>query len=194
MLRDPEAGTYLPRQAPPARGADTLEGDPMKRGIALAAGGLAAGALMVYGVGRSLPPDHSATVVDTLASTADVTWDALTDVWAYPQWRPGVDAVEIIALDGRPAWRETGSAGELTFEIVSVEPTRRMVTRIADETLPFGGTWSWTLDADGDATIVTVREDGVIRSPVFRFFARYVFGYTGTMETYLAALADRVSA
>jgi uncharacterized protein YndB with AHSA1/START domain len=150
--------------------------------------------LAVYGIGRALPPDHTATVVDTLPGATDVTWDALTDVWAYPQWRPGVDDVEVIALEGRPAWRESGPDGELTFEIVRVEPNRHIVTRIADDGLPFGGTWSWTLAADGDDTIVTVTEDGVIHSPVYRFFARFVFGYTDTMETYIDALAQRVSA
>ena len=159
--------------------------------LGMGGGMLLVGAL-VWGVGRSLPTDHTVTVVDTLAAAPDSTWDALTDVWAYPQWRPGVDAVEIIALDGRPAWREQGSAGDLTYEIVDVQPRHRIVTRLATPDADYGGTWSWTLTPDGDHTIVEVREDGTIRSPLHRFVARFVTGRTGSMESYLEALAVRV--
>jgi hypothetical protein len=36
---------------------------------------------------------------------------------------------------------------------------------------------------------VHIREDGVVRDVLYRFFARYVFGYTSTMEAYLNNLA-----
>ena len=164
----------------------------MSRTIFGIGGGLLLLGVLAWGVGRSLPPDHSVTVVDTLAAAPDSTWDALTDVWAYPQWRPGVDAVEIIALDGRPAWREQGPSGEFTFEIVDVDPPHHMVTRLAGADLPVGGTWSWSLRPEGDGTIVEVREEGTIRSPIQRFLAHFVTGHADSMESYLEALAHRV--
>jgi len=37
---------------------------------------------------------------------------------------------------------------------------------------------------------VTVTENGEITSPFFRFMARFVFGYAGTIESYLRGLAE----
>ena len=38
---------------------------------------------------------------------------------------------------------------------------------------------------------VTITEEGRIGNPLFRFMARFVFGYSGTIESYLRALAAR---
>ena len=39
--------------------------------------------------------------------------------------------------------------------------------------------------------IWTITENGEIYNPFFRFMARFVFGYTATMETYLKALGKK---
>ena len=36
-----------------------------------------------------------------------------------------------------------------------------------------------------------IREDGGIYNPLFRFLARFVFGYSGTIDTYLKSLAKK---
>ncbi len=41
--------------------------------------------------------------------------------------------------------------------------------------------------------MVTITENGEIYNPFFRFMARFVFGYTVTMETYLKALGKKFS-
>ena len=82
--------------------------------------------------------------------------------------------------------------GEFTFEILDVDPPHRMVTRLAGSDLAVGGTWSWTLRPEGDGTIVEVREDGTIRSPIQRLLAHFVTGHSDSMESYLEALALRV--
>jgi hypothetical protein len=70
-------------------------------------------------------------------------------------------------------------------------PPRRMVTRIADPDLPFGGGWTFELEpADGPqgGTSVRITEDGEVYNPVFRFVSRFVLGHTRSMERYLADL------
>ena len=46
---------------------------------------------------------------------------------------------------------------------------------------------------DGEGTRVTLTENGEIYNPVFRFMARFVFGYDGTMRTYLDGLEARMA-
>ena len=50
---------------------------------------------------------------------------------------------------GRVRFREEGSSGSLTMEIVEATRPTRMVTRIADPDQPFGGTWTFELVPDG---------------------------------------------
>jgi hypothetical protein len=39
--------------------------------------------------------------------------------------------------------------------------------------------------------VLTITERGQISNPVFRFMARYVFGYHATMQEYLASLGRK---
>ena len=71
------------------------------------------------------------------------------------------------------------------MEVSGEEPPRRLVTRIADEDLPFGGTWTYRLEPDGGGTRVTITEDGEVYNPVFRFVSRFVMGHDATLRTYL---------
>jgi hypothetical protein len=66
------------------------------------------------------------------------------------------------------------------------------VSRIADKKLPFGGTWTYELKAADRGTALTIREDGEVYNPVFRFVSRYVFGHYATLDGYLKALETRL--
>ncbi len=64
--------------------------------------------------------------------------------------------------------------------------------RIADDSLPYGGTWTFELaPAEGGGTTLTITEDGFVEPAIFRALARFVFGYHATMEGYLAGLGRR---
>lgn len=39
--------------------------------------------------------------------------------------------------------------------------------------------------------LVTVTERGFVRNPIFRFLARFVFGYSSTLDAYLKALGKK---
>lgn len=94
---------------------------------------------------------------------------------------------------GGPAWVEISRRGErLPLETVQSIPPRTFVARIADPNLPFGGIWTYEIaPADGGSTL-TITERGEIYNPLFRFMARFVFGYTATMEAYLGALGKKL--
>jgi hypothetical protein len=77
------------------------------------------------------------------------------------------------------------------METVEWDPPRRPVGRSADPKLPFGGTWTFEIAEVPGGTSLRIREDGEIRPPIFRFMARFFFGYTRTIGTYLADLGNR---
>ena len=62
-----------------------------------------------------------------------------------PDWRTGVKSFGSLPdQDGRKRWWEQDSHGQkITFELAEAKPPERLVTRIADKGLPFGGTWTF---------------------------------------------------
>lgn len=147
---------------------------------------------LIWLVGALLPKEHVATRMARYHQPPEKIWDALTDVEGMPAWRKDVKAVKRLPdRDGRPAWVETSSFGEMPLYVEASEPPRRLVTRIADPSLPFGGTWTFEVAAaDGGATL-RITERGEVRPAFFRFMSRFVFGYTATMETYLRDLGAK---
>lgn len=161
--------------------------------ILWSAAALAALLGVVWLAGSLLPVAHTARVSRTVDGPPDRVWSVITGVDAFPEWRPGLDTVELLpARGGRPAWRERGPRGAMTMEVVEWREPERMVTRIADEGLPFGGTWTYELSPTEGGTRVTLTEDGEVYDPFFRFMARFVFGHEGTMRSYLDGLEARM--
>lgn len=156
-------------------------------------GGLGAAIVLVLGVGALLPQDHVASVERRVAGAPEEVWRVITDVERMPEWRPEVDRVERLAGRGAlPVWRESGAGGALTMEVTELDPPRRMVTRIADEGLPFGGTWSYELEPAGTGTRLRLTENGQVYNPLFRFVSRFLIGHERTMNAYLDALEGRM--
>jgi uncharacterized protein YndB with AHSA1/START domain len=149
---------------------------------------LAAGVAML---GYTLPKGHVASRKAVFAAPPERIWELIT---GPPGWRPDVKKFEPLpATAGRRTWAETDSRGQrITFEEVEAVPPRRLVTRIADPKLPFGGTWTYEIAADGGRTEVRITEKGEIYNVIFRVAARYYFGYTATLEAYLKALAAKL--
>ena len=148
--------------------------------------------LVVVIGGLLLPKEHTARSYATINAPPESVWRALTDVEAFPAWRSDVARVEMLApSNGRKSWREIGKHGTITFEEVLVDPPRRLIGRIADPSLPFGGSWTYDVVREGAGSRVMITEDGVVRNPVFRFMSRFVFGHHATQEAYLRALGRK---
>lgn len=139
--------------------------------------------------GLAMPSGHVATRAARVAAPPDEVFRLLADVGAQPSWRKDLKSVEILPpRNGRTVWRETGGSGILTLELVESAAPRRLVTRIADDTLPFGGSWTILLAPDGAGTRVTITEDGFVKLAPLRPLARFVFGHTTTIDGYLRHL------
>jgi uncharacterized protein YndB with AHSA1/START domain len=145
--------------------------------------------------GADLPRSHDASRQASFSAPAEAVWTAITDVDAFPSWRTDVKTVQRLPdKDGRAVWVENGSSGKLTLAVDRAEPPRLLVLRIADPDLPFGGTWTYEITPSPGGSSLTITEHGEIYNPVFRFMARFVFGYEATIATYLQALDARLRA
>jgi uncharacterized protein YndB with AHSA1/START domain len=111
-----------------------------------------------------------------------------------PDWRTGVKSYGVLAeQDGIRRWWEEDSHGQkVLFELAEARPGERLQVRIADQGLPFGGTWTFDIapEANGGAEL-RVTEDGEIYNVIFRLMARFFFGYTASIETYLRDLGAK---
>lgn len=157
-------------------------------------GGLVAIVAVVAIVGALLPRAHVATCRARLRAAPERIWGHLVDVDAFPSWRSDVRAVERLPdRDGHAVWRESRAQGDrITFEATESDAPRRLVTRIADEGLPFGGRWIYELSQEGGGTTVTITEEGEVYNPIFRFVARFFLGYHGSLETALKDLGRKL--
>ncbi len=144
--------------------------------------------VLLWIVGAMLPRQHVASRAARFAQPPEAVWKTLSDFASYPTRAPEVSGVKRLPdRNGHPVWALQGK-WPMPLEVEASDPPRRMVTRIADPKLPFGGTWTWELTPEGAGTRVRVTERGEIKAPMFRVLTRFVFGYTSTMDAYLKAM------
>lgn len=172
-----------------------MTGRTFRRGALIAAAVLATVVVVVFGVGAALPAGHTAAASSALSAPPAEVWRLITEVERFPEWRPDISAVRRLPdVDGRPVWREESGTGPLTLAVEEWDPPRRLVARIADEGLPFGGRWIYEIEPEGEGARLTITEEGEVYNPLFRFMARFVFGHDGTIRSYLEAAEAEVGA
>lgn len=144
-------------------------------------------------IGSRLPQSHRASVEQTLTAAPEAVWRTITDIDAFPSWREGLKRVQRLPdRDGLPVWVEEGRSGKMTLAVERLEAPRLLIGRIADPGLPFGGTWTYEIAPASSGSRLRITEDGEIYNPVFRFMARYIFGYEGTIRSYMTSLQKRL--
>ncbi|HWC96553.1 MAG TPA: SRPBCC family protein [Candidatus Sulfopaludibacter sp.] len=144
-------------------------------------------------VGSMLPVKHRATRKARFRASAEALYAVIA---GPPEWRTGVKSFGILPeKDGRRQWWEEDSHGQkITYELIEESPARRLATRIVGPNLPFGGTWTFEIaPAPGGGADLRITEDGEIYNVMFRFMARFFFGYNASIEGYLRDLATKFS-
>jgi hypothetical protein len=147
---------------------------------------------LIVVIGFSLPKSHVVSRAITLRQRPEAVFSLLSNFKDAASWRPNVKQVEILRpAEGQPLFRETTSDGALTMEVVDSQFPRRLVTRIADQNLPFGGYWIYEIVPTAEGSELNITERGEIYNPVFRFAARFFLGNTRTIDTYLKNVANQ---
>jgi len=144
-------------------------------------------------IGLALPRGHTASRSVVLKAGPDSVWRLMTDFGQVPSWWPYLSKAERLAdRDGREVWRETrANRWSIPLETVESAPGRRLVRRIADERLSFGGEWVYEIEPSGEGCRVSVTERGEVKNPILRLFG--VFGdKRAGIDSYLKALGRRL--
>src|SRR4051812_14708439 len=140
-------------------------------------------------VGSLLPKGHVVTLRARLDRPPQEVWDVLADFERHPTWRTDLKAVEVVSAGAKPLWKEIVRGMTLTLQRDEADPPRRLVNRIADPKLPFGGRWVFDLQPDGGGTLLTVTEEGEVYNPVFRFVGRFFLDQGAQIKRYLTQLS-----
>ncbi len=139
-------------------------------------------------IGAMLPKEHVVSRKMVIAASPD-------QVFALIAGPSGWRGVKYERLTESPLlWRETDSSGGITYQRVETVAPRRIVNRIADPKLPFGGTWTYDVVPAGSVTELTITENGEVYNPLFRFVSRFIMGHAATIEKYQKDLAAHFKA
>lgn len=166
----------------------------MKRWFVVTAAVVVPLVLVVVTVGYMLPVQHSASESASIPASPEAVFGLVADVAAYPAWRSGVSRVELLSPPGTAPirFREHSSGDAIEFMIAESDPPRRMVSVIADSTLPFGGRWTFEVTPAPAGAELRITEDGEVYNPVFRFISRFVIGHSSGIEQYLRDAGARL--
>jgi hypothetical protein len=141
---------------------------------------------IVIAIGAALPREHVASRKIVISASPN---DVFALIAGPSDWR-GIK-YELLAQSPLK-WRETDSSGDaITYERVETVAPTRIVNRIADPKLPFGGSWTYEISPAGNGTELTITENGEVYNPLFRFVSRFIMGHTATIEKYQRDLAAR---
>ena len=159
--------------------------------VLVIAGLLLALVIVAFIVGSFQPKTHVASVTFRVAKPDSVVWAEVANIEKSPEWVPDVRSVTRLPDNaGRPSYRENFGGFEATTVIAVSETSRKLVKEILPSG-PFYGSWTWELSAEGDATRLTITEQGTIENPLFR--ALMIFNDNQkTMRQYGAALGRRL--
>lgn len=162
------------------------------RVVLVLGGGLVALVAIVAAIGATLPKEHVASRSAVYKQPPEVVFGVITDFANYGAWRKDVERVEMLeSANGLPRFREIGSNGAIAMDVMEMQGPRRLVVRIADPELPFGGRWVYELEPVAEGTRLKITEEGEVYNPIFRFVSKYVMGHTSGIEQYLRALGEK---
>jgi len=165
----------------------------MRRAILIGVLSIAVLLTVVVLAGLTIPKGHRASRTATLAAPPETVFSTLSDFIRYPEWRSDVKAMVVDGQGGvGTVIYEHGPRGAIPFRVETHVPPSRLVMRVADPALPFGGTWTYELRPSGSGTELTLTEDGEVSNPIFRVMRKLFFSPHGTIDTYLADLRKRL--
>ena len=145
----------------------------------------------VLATGALLPQKHVVSRTVILPQPPDRVWQQIT---APPTWRPEIKAYQVFpSRDGHRVWSETDHHGQvITYEALESIAPQRLVVRIADSKLPFGGSWTYVITSQQSGSALTITENGEVYNPVFRFVSRFIIGHSSTLDAYIKALQKQL--
>jgi uncharacterized protein YndB with AHSA1/START domain len=145
-------------------------------------------------VGLFIPKQHEAWRLMTFRATPDKVFAVVSDFAKYAEWRTGVTRIDVTPAGGGvgAVVTEHGPDGPMPYRIELIQPLSKIVTRIADPDLPFGGTWTYEITPNDSGSDLVITENGEIYNPFFRLLGKIFFSPTDTIDAYMADLKRRL--
>lgn len=131
--------------------------------------GLAVIVAVVAAVGAMLPRNHIVSRTLATSRTPEEIWTVVAN----------------------PAFAAEATGQDVPVDIVESSAPARLVTRISDASLPFGGTWTYVIAPVPGGSTLTIVENGFVSNVFFRFVSKYLMGHHRTMDAYLTHVAAR---
>jgi uncharacterized protein YndB with AHSA1/START domain len=158
--------------------------------IAGALGALVAVPALMVLVGLFLPRAHEAACRARFDRSPETLWAALTDFPRWPEWNPMFRTMERAAdRDGKPVWVGRGKWGAMPLVIETLDPPRRIVTRIPEDAgQGFSGSWTYEIEPSERGATLSITERGEVGNPLFRVIGTVFFDQRATARGFLRAL------
>ena len=121
---------------------------------------LGAVVFLVAAIGAMLPVRHTASRTTVVALPPDALFARLTAI----------------------------KYGDVPVVFERREPPALLVSRVAGDNLPFGGTWTYRIAPAPKGSELTITEDGEVYNVIFRFVSRFVMGHHATLDGYIKNL------
>ena len=142
--------------------------------------------VVVLIIGKLLPKKHTATVEQKFTVEKSLLWNRIRNFDKHAEWRTSVSKTEVL---NPTKWKEFNKRGEkITFEIIEEVPSERLVSKIVDDDLPFGGEWVFEITESGTQTVLKITENGEVYNPIFRFIGYFFMDESATMKQYMSDL------
>jgi hypothetical protein len=148
--------------------------------------------ILIIVIGALLPRKHTVSRTVSLRQPPEAVWTLIS---GPPTWRPDIrNYQELPTHEGHRMWSETDKHNQtITYEAIESTAPRRLVVRIADPALPFGGTWTYDITPSGQSCSLTITEDGEVYNPLFRFVSHFIIGQTATLDAYIKVLNAKLA-
>jgi Polyketide cyclase / dehydrase and lipid transport len=146
--------------------------------------------VLVVLIGYLLPVRHVAARAINLHKKPDDVFALVSNIENAATWRLGLHKIELLpSAEGRIRFREVTDDGTIAYEMAERKPPERLVTRISDPNLPFGGSWIYEISATPEGCRLNITERGEVYNPIFRFVTRFFLGYNRSLDKYLESVA-----
>jgi hypothetical protein len=151
--------------------------------------------LIIWIAGSLLPKAHSITRSARLPVAPEAAWAVIADFANEAKWNRAIkESRRIEDRNGHEVWLTLDRrGGKMPLETLESDPPKKLVRKIADPKLPFGGKWTITVEPEGTGSAVTVTEDSEVYNPFFRFIARTFMDDAGTVNSYLSGLSAHLT-
>ena len=128
-----------------------------------------------------------------LNADRDTVWSIITDYPNLPTWWGQVKSIEKQVKNGREIWINTDKNGQKVpfYTSEEVKPSK-LVRTIVSDGLPFGGSWTFELEAVQGKTRLTLTEEGFIKPPIVRTMAKMFMDEKATMRDFMDSLQKKL--